>query len=63
MEKAASLIKGACLTLDAVLLKNKGVGCVCSGAALCNKAALLNGAALLNRRFYEDSIEESTRFL
>ena len=40
---------GACLTLDAVLLKNKGVGCVCSGAALCSKAALLNGATLLNR--------------
>ena len=49
MAEEPSLVARACRILDADLQKNKGVGCVCSGAALCSKAALLNGAALLNR--------------
>ena len=38
----ASLVKGACLVLDAVFFKNKGIGCVCSRAVLWNRAALGN---------------------
>ena len=39
MTEDASLVEGACLIMDAVFSKTKGVGCLCAGAALSSRMA------------------------